>query len=92
MTSRQKYHCVKYRNFIKFSGVESLWEGTVPAVFLVNRPKLCGNCAFPLNFHTKKLVEITVFYAVEVKSHFQPGLLLKALTIENTQYAMDWTF
>ena len=28
------------------------------------RPKLCGNCVFPQNFHTKKLGEITVFYAV----------------------------
>ena len=27
-------------------------------------PKLCGNCAFPQNFHTKKVGEITVFYVV----------------------------
>ena len=27
-------------------------------------PKLCGNCAFPQNFHTRKLGEITAFYAV----------------------------
>ena len=26
--------------------------------------KLCGNCAFPQNFHTKKLGEITVIFAV----------------------------
>ena len=25
-------------------------------------PKLCGNCAFPQNFHTRKLGEITIFY------------------------------
>ena len=31
------------------------------------RPKLCGNCAFPKNFHTKKLGEITVFFAVSFK-------------------------
>ena len=31
------------------------------------RPKLCGNCAFPQNFHTMKLGEITVFYAVPEK-------------------------
>ena len=30
-----------------------------------NRRKLCGNCAFPQNFHTRKFREITVFYAVE---------------------------
>ena len=29
-----------------------------------NCPKLCGNCAFPQNFHTRKLREITVFFAV----------------------------
>ena len=28
-------------------------------------PKLCGNCAFLQNFHTRKLGEITVFYAVQ---------------------------
>ena len=28
------------------------------------RAKLCQNCAFPKNFHTRKLGEITVFYAV----------------------------
>ena len=30
------------------------------------RPKLWGNCSFPQNFHTRKLVEITVFFAVFV--------------------------
>ena len=29
------------------------------------RPKLCGNCAFPQNFHTRKSGEITVFFAVQ---------------------------
>ena len=28
------------------------------------RPKLYGNRAFPQNFHTRKLGEITVFFAV----------------------------
>ena len=27
-------------------------------------PKLCGNCVFPQNFHTRKSGEITAFYAV----------------------------
>ena len=27
-------------------------------------PKLCGNCGFPRNFHTRKSGEITVFFAV----------------------------
>ena len=40
-----------------------------------DRPKLCGNCAFPQNFHTKKLGEITVFYAVcvELINFYSPG-------------------
>ena len=29
-----------------------------------HRPKLCGNCAFLQNFHTRKLGEITVFFTV----------------------------
>ena len=29
-----------------------------------NYAKLCKNCAFPQNFHTKKLGEITIFYAL----------------------------
>ena len=29
-----------------------------------NRPKLCGKCAFPQNFHTRKSGEITVFLAM----------------------------
>ena len=29
------------------------------------RRKLCGNCAFPQSLQTRKLGEITVFYAVE---------------------------
>ena len=28
--------------------------------------KLYGNCAFPKNLHTRKLVDITVFYAVDI--------------------------
>ena len=27
----------------------------------MNGPELCGNCAFPQNFYTRKLGEITVF-------------------------------
>ena len=44
--------------------MEILWEGTVSAEFRAIRPKLCGNCAFPQNFHTRKLEEITVFFVV----------------------------
>ena len=30
----------------------------------VIRPKLCGNCVFPQNFHARKLGDIMVFLAV----------------------------
>ena len=42
-----QFHCVINRNFILFPGVEILWKSTVSAVFRLNRPKLCRNCAFP---------------------------------------------
>ena len=48
-------HCVKYHNSM---------NGTVFAYFRANRPKLYGNYAFPQIFHTRKLGEITAFYAV----------------------------
>ena len=44
--------------------MEILYKGTVSAQFRVNCPKLCENCVFPQNFHTRKLAEITVFFAV----------------------------
>ena len=30
----------------------------------LRHPKLCGNCASPQNFHTRKLGEMKVFFAV----------------------------
>ena len=32
------------------------------------RPKLCGKCIFPKNFHTRKLGEITVFFVVHIQT------------------------
>ena len=58
------YHYINYRNFTLFSGVEILWIRTVSAKFQANRPNLCKNCAFPQNFHSRKLSEILVFCAV----------------------------
>ena len=46
--------------------MEILNEGTVSAEFRAIRPNLCGNCAFLQNFHTRKLGEILVFYAMQV--------------------------
>ena len=50
--------------------MENLWRGTVSAGFGAIRPKLCGNCAFPQTFHTRKLGEITVIYAVLLTLYF----------------------
>ena len=44
--------------------MEILWKGTVSTEFQKIRAKLCGNCVFPQYFHTRKLVEISVFYVV----------------------------
>ena len=57
-------HCVKYRNFTYVPGVEYLRKGTVSPEFWANCSKLCGNCALLQNSYTRKLGEITVFYAV----------------------------
>ena len=48
-----------------------LWTNTaentvISPNFLANCPKLCGNCTFPQNFHTRRLGEIKVFFAVKV--------------------------
>ena len=57
-------------NFTKFPSVEILWKSTVSTWFRAIHPKLCGNCTFPQNFHTRKLGEITVFYAVLITPNF----------------------
>ena len=41
--------------------MEFSWKGTVSTEFPSIRPKLCRNCAFPQNFHTRKLGEISTF-------------------------------
>ena len=69
-TSKTILHCAKYRKFTQFSDVEILWKRTVSEQFRANHPKLCGNCAFPQNFHASKSGEITVFYAVLILIFF----------------------
>ena len=44
------------------------------------RPKLRGNCAFPQNFHTMKLGEITGFYPV---SGIQDNIIREVNTNKN---------
>ena len=68
--SRKSAACLlrKVSNFHLFPGADILLNGAVsgvnecPAI----RLKLCGNCAFPQNFHTGKLGEISVLYLVIV--------------------------
>ena len=52
-------HCVKYRSFAERHSFHIVSGES-------DHPKLCGNCAFPQNFRTRKLGEITVFYAVVI--------------------------
>ena len=40
-----------------------VFGNSVFAEFRAIYPKFFGNCAFPQNFHARKLSEITVFYA-----------------------------
>ena len=38
--------------------------GKISKKFRMSHLKLCGNCAFPQNFHTREVGEITVFFTV----------------------------
>ena len=48
----------------KFPSVKMLMKQTISVDFQVNCPKLCGCCEFPRNFHTRKLGEVLVFFAL----------------------------
>ena len=47
--------------------MEILLKCTVSVWFRLNRPKLCGNCAFSHDFHTRKFGEISVFLKFKQK-------------------------
>ena len=51
--------------------MEILWKSIVSKEFQENRLKSCGNCVFLQNFCSKKLGEITAFFAVAVLKIFQ---------------------
>ena len=56
-----------------YSGVKVFWKRTVSGNILVNRSKLCKNCVFPKNFHIRKLVQISVFYAMRDSKYYDVG-------------------
>ena len=62
---------------------------TVSAEFWENRPKICGNCAFPQNFHVRKLGEITVFFAVHCFQFFNAEVHTFLITFYFVLF--DWT-
>ena len=66
--SRKSAACLlrKVSNFHLFPGADILLNGAVSEECPAIRLKLCGNCAFPQNFHTGKLGEISVLYLVIV--------------------------
>ena len=80
MFSSESFECCTVYNteFSRktFPDVEILYKGRVSVEFLAMYLKLYRNCAFLLNFHTRKLREISVFYAVLYNS---VGFTLKYL-------------
>ena len=54
-------HRIKYQYFTEFSGVKVLLKHTLSAELYAY------HFAFPQNFHTRKLIEITVFYPVNFR-------------------------
>ena len=61
-------YCVKYRNFTWFFRVEIFWKSTVSVEFRASHLKLCGNCAFPQNFHTRKQCPATPLLLMIVRA------------------------
>ena len=71
---KREKHPRRSVNFNKVAGLYKWYQiaqRTTYALFMkiwfnntVNRPKLCGNCAFPQNFHTRKWGETTIFFTV----------------------------
>ena len=59
---------IHIRNFRILHSVNYFVQDCRSIQNFVNHPKLCGNCAFQPNFHTRKLGEILVFYAVVLHS------------------------
>ena len=55
-----------------------VWKRSEKAHFWANRPKLCGNCEFPQNIHTKKLGEIRLFDAMNVLQYHH---VVRSITI-----------
>ena len=78
--------CVKYRILSNFLVCKFLWKGTVSVEFWEIRPKLCGNCVFPQNFHTRNFGEISVFYAVSDYSvHLVPTHIAAIQNVDKHQ-------
>ena len=70
--------------------MEIFWKGTVSAEFRANRLKLCGNCAFPQNVHTRKLGEITVFFAVLKSANRSGETKEQILEAGNIRISLHW--
>ena len=65
--------------------MEILWKGTFSPEFRANNLKLCGIFAFPQNFYTKKLGEITIFYAVAIDEflYLSAGTMIGNLILQS---------
>ena len=54
-------------------------------------PKLCGSCLFPQNFHTRKLGEIKVFYALrtakDIPNYGLSLTLIRVIWIRENPYS-----
>ena len=57
-----------------------------------NGRKLRGNCAFPQNYHTRKLGEITVILRSVYKVENSPVLLKIQRHIQNSLKHIKWSF
>ena len=58
--------------FQKVAGNKIKWITNPKVLYTEIHWKLCGNCTFPQNFDTRKLCEITAFYAVKTDGTYEP--------------------
>ena len=75
--------------------MDSFWKMTGPAYFRAIRPKLCGNCNFPQNFHNRKLGESTGFFALSASDfgcyyHFQKSEVHSQNSFRHLRWIVLW--
>ena len=89
---KPRQHCIKIPKFHLIFRGGNFEETKIFHRVSDGRQKLCGNCAFPQNFHTRKLDEITVFLssAMKYKVYFHSMNVMKYILIACSLHWLDY--